>query len=574
MIDGSPTTLHKQLPLSSAEKVKSTLEKLGLTCTLEPCWELVEKEPEVEMYRCPACGHIQAPAESDLDVCEQCGVIGEKYKGVLAKRQLIEAERRKHDIRQQYEERLAQERHERETQLEEEKAIRKRFGWEKRPKTRSVLTGAAIGLSLLGVAALAFILQDRQSEPVPSPAQPANASMDPGMASGATAEGATQAFSEQDAAAEQLAMQLHEEAQAQAKRGDSAAAQQAFDKALEVANRIEDPGSRETLVGAVAQSQGSLGQLPQALQTSATIEDPQLRARTLTSIAADRAEAGDSAGSQAALSRLIDGAARAGPGDTVETAEIFQLIAEYCIKTGDYAQALEITQKLPDPYRRAVGLAKIAEAQIAMQETRGAQETLKSISNVVGQIQDDPSQTEILSTLGKLYSGLNDHDSAAKAFGMALDTADKIAGLSNRAGALGTIAKDYFLAGDKVSAERIFQRATELASVAIGDAGGDRALHKIARDRTSLKDFSGAIATADKIQAAYWRAVALKDIARTQMSAGEAIAAKQTFARALQASTQIDDLEQRSEVLTDITDAQLMAAVTPSSPSRQTPVAP
>ncbi|MFZ0257312.1 MAG: hypothetical protein WAN46_17115, partial [Gammaproteobacteria bacterium] len=58
-------------------------------------------------------------------------------------------------------------------------------------------------------------------------------------------------------------------------------------------------------------------------------------------------------------------------------------------------------------------------------------------------------------------------------------------------------------------------------------------------------------------ESSYARAIALKDIAQAQMRAGDRVSAKANFSQALNASREIDDIERRSKVLTEITDAQM-----------------
>jgi eukaryotic-like serine/threonine-protein kinase len=45
----------------------------------EASWQLVEMEKVEDRYTCPACGHVQKKAEDESDICDQCGVIGNKH---------------------------------------------------------------------------------------------------------------------------------------------------------------------------------------------------------------------------------------------------------------------------------------------------------------------------------------------------------------------------------------------------------------------------------------------------------------------------------------------------------------
>jgi hypothetical protein len=78
-----PVLLGENIPLAKAETMLKKLTALGLQCRLDPmALGLVSAEEEQpnDVYRCPACGHCQPPAQGTLlDTCQRCGVVGKAY---------------------------------------------------------------------------------------------------------------------------------------------------------------------------------------------------------------------------------------------------------------------------------------------------------------------------------------------------------------------------------------------------------------------------------------------------------------------------------------------------------------
>jgi tetratricopeptide (TPR) repeat protein/ribosomal protein L37AE/L43A len=92
--------LGENVPKDKAEKLLEKLTAIGLKCRIDPmALSLVpveEDEQQNNVYRCPACGHNQAPAKGgNLDICERCGVVGRNYEAANELKQALEMERRR-----------------------------------------------------------------------------------------------------------------------------------------------------------------------------------------------------------------------------------------------------------------------------------------------------------------------------------------------------------------------------------------------------------------------------------------------------------------------------------------------
>jgi hypothetical protein len=309
----------------------------------------------------------------------------------------------------------------------------------------------------------------------------------------------------------------------------------------------------------------------------------------LGAIAAERAKAGDSKASEQALSMIAEIANRADEQDSAPTPvqgtgaqviiaqpkspavrhkkdkpEISSLeyITDYYINSGDLHLLSKIADKVNDPFRRTLILNKIAQAQIEINHKEAAQATLAQSVGVAKKITDARDRLQVFSSIASLYTKLKDKK-ANTVFALAADSARRIIDLAERAKVLSTIAKEQAAAGYKDSAKQTFAQALAVTSTIMEFSTRTDTLRKIVEDQASVKNFDDALNTASRIESIYLRATAFKDIGKMQGQAGHPLAANQTFARALEASRYIDDVDQRAKVLLEINNAQLSALKKP-----------
>ncbi len=169
---------------------------------------------------------------------------------------------------------------------------------------------------------------------------------------------------------------------------------------------------------------------------------------------------------------------------------------------------------------------------------------------------------QVFSSIASLYTKLKDKK-ANTVFALAADSARRIAEPAERIKVLSTIAKEQAAAGYKDSAKQTFAQALAVTSMIMEFSTRTDTLRKIVEDQASVKNFDDALNTASRIESVYLRVTALKDIGKMQGQAGHPLAANQTFARALEASRYIDDVDQRAKVLLEINNAQLSALKKP-----------
>ncbi|MFZ0254906.1 MAG: hypothetical protein WAN46_04505, partial [Gammaproteobacteria bacterium] len=552
-------TFRKQLSHSAAEKLKWILEQNGLKCELQPSWQLVEIEKEIEMYTCPACGHEQEKARDDSDVCAQCGVIAAKYAKTLERNQLIASEKRQYEIRQKLQAQLEKEAAERTAQQEELRKIRKRFGWENSSRRKALTMSSLVGISLVATGILAYALQDGKSDEralemasveqitasavgdFPPVSEPVATTFSGVIPQAIETPGSTS----DDIVAAERAAQLDQLAQDQAAQGNHTAAQETFQTALKATADIEDSTHRENALSDISQHQAQSGDMSGALQTADQIKDLRARGQTLSAIATDRSRAADKEGSEKAFERLIETSNHIN-GETAnningdepfDRAHMLQFICDYALQSNDIYQALEVSAEIDEPFRRAEMLTKIAEKQLQLEDVVGAQETITAIEDVLDGLQNEEERAVVLSSIGGLFATVGDEERSKQAFSRAIESADLIQSRSKRATVMSAIAKDHYIAGHRNLARQIFARATTLAgTIKVDTDSRDEALRSITRDQASIFEFAGAVKTAAQTESSYARAIALKDIAQAQMRAGDRVSAKANFSQALNAS--------------------------------------
>lgn len=565
-------TFRKQLSHSAAEELKGVLEHNGLKCKLQPSWQLVEIEQEIEMYACPACGHEQEKVEDDLDVCGQCGVIATKYAKTLARNQLITSEKRSYEIRQKLQAQLEKEAAERKAQQEELRKIRKRFGWEDRSRRKVLAMTSLVGIPLVATGILAYTLQDgsfdNQGLQAESMEQIAASAFDDFQVVSepvaATLSDVTQDAIEapesttQDVWAAEKAAELDQLAQDHAAEGNNAEARETFDDALKAAADIEDSTYRENTFSAISQHQAQSGDVSNALETAGQIKDVKLRGETLSAITTERSRAADREGSERAFERLMETAKHVNSEESLDGAHMLEFIADYAIGSNDIYQALEVCAEMDEPFRRAETLTKIAEKQLQLDDIVGAQETITAIENALGGLENGEERARALSSIARLYATAGQEEKSKQAFSDAMESTDLIKSRSKRATVMSSIAKDQYTAGRKDLARHIFAKARTLAGTIMVDTGSrDETLRTITQDQASVSEFAESVKTIAQMESSYARAIALKNIAHAQMRAGDTASAKASLSQALGASKEINDIELRSKALTEITDAQM-----------------
>ena len=96
ILTNQPVVLAENLTEDQAQNFLQTLTNIGLNCRLEPMQlSLAPVGQEDPVYQCPACGQKQPPALNGQDICQRCGVVGNKYQNYNEYNEVLEIERQR-----------------------------------------------------------------------------------------------------------------------------------------------------------------------------------------------------------------------------------------------------------------------------------------------------------------------------------------------------------------------------------------------------------------------------------------------------------------------------------------------
>jgi hypothetical protein len=320
---------------------------------------------------------------------------------------------------------------------------------------------------------------------------------------------------------------LGEIAVAQANAGETEAAHLSLDQALQAAQSLIAPDKQVAALAGIAAAQARAGQVEEGLRTARAIGGPDSQARALVPIAELQAKAGNV---EAALqtARAIN--------DPKSQARALARIAIIQAQVGKTEAALQTTGAINDPGWRDEALTAVAAAQARAGQVEVALQTARSL--------DRYYQARALKAIAMVQAEAGLAEAA-------LQTASAIDLLSQWPGALGAIAAALARAGQaetaKVTLEQALQNTDAIndsyfrveALVAIAAAHAQAGLAQ------ATLPTAGAIGENDFYR--LWEA--LQPIAVEQVRAGEAEAARLTFAQILQAGNSCDDFSFRARAL-------------------------
>lgn len=98
IFEKNSNTALEGVSLEVAEHYQKEFGKALVTTEIRPTIQIVEFEPDDDtpkVYRCPACGHEQPSVKDRLDMCDVCGVIGQRYSSNSRLKMVMEEERRR-----------------------------------------------------------------------------------------------------------------------------------------------------------------------------------------------------------------------------------------------------------------------------------------------------------------------------------------------------------------------------------------------------------------------------------------------------------------------------------------------
>lgn len=305
-------------------------------------------------------------------------------------------------------------------------------------------------------------------------------------------------------------------------------------------------------------------------------------AQALGAVAASQARAGEGAAARATYAALLDAEHRVEEQRVrlgTEWARSFTLkaIVDQQIEAGSLDEALELAAQIQQPRPRAEALTGIGRALALAGRQAAAQAAfVDAVASARLMDEDEVSpdwtpirlwrvtETVLLTrfTLNEMRSRTLSALAAAQAeagdFAAALDTAGKIAADAVRVGSLWAIGEAQERAGLPAEAGTTFAAARAAAGLD-GAAARPALLAALAQAQAQAGRFEVALETAEEIPADLDRAGALIAIASSQAQAGQLEAAADTFDWALALALDVEDRQEREDLLMDLGDALVSA---------------
>ncbi len=358
-----------------------------------------------------------------------------------------------------------------------------------------------------------------------------------------------------------------------------------YNQAIQVAQIIENtPYYKASVLGAIATQYAQAGQMEQAIQIAQTLEMPDSKAKTLTTIAAKYAADGQQAKASEVFSQAIQIAQTAGDG-------LLGTIAIQYAQAGQPDAALSIVSKIDDAHSKAIALTAIAlEYTKAGQPTKASpliSQTLETIQaipeayqqsglrqemirnfvkagqydfalQVVQVIDDNFAKSETLREIAKQAAEAGEFDKALQI----VQGIDK-SFIDERNAAFQKIALSYASAGQYDKAIQVTQaienygssytyRARTLGAIA-------NQLGKAGQAQRATEVFSQAVQVANSLEFPSNRAEALGAVALEYALGGQQNKASETLSQALQLAQTIEDVSSNSYTLRTIADQYIFA---------------
>jgi len=615
-----PEKIQKGLSLEMAQKNKKIIEDLGLLCDIIPSLTLTammqEEEDEKARYQCPACGHKQTLSVNNPDICEACGIVGNKYLDKESDKSILKQEVKRYNRLKKLSEKHLQE--QTEISNREKKILEIRKNLEKKDR-KSVSHPFALGAMVItacGIWALQFynehaiVVSDITEEKSTS----IQASVDVGTKAQTVVKmdqlqqvlpsidgypSSNQEFLTSAKALSATGADAFDTNSSGSLMEQNASTIPNWTSQMEVNHDIADRiTSRQTSVDVglenpaapimsrseLTQDQAvvQIDQLQQALPSTdgylssnqdfvtsvkalniTTGADPDIAPIELSQVTADTqlqlsqsmksiADTNSSGSSMEQNASTVRNLASQIQVSHDKDALLLERLA-INIQNNEVDQSEDIAESIDNPYKRTLALINISHAKLTLGDSAGAESVLNKAVQVADAITSPIEQIKSYGSIATAFSELKDSSSAQRVFDTALVYANRLADPVDRVSSLIIVGGYQAASGNKEAARKSFKLAQSFAAKNIVDPEvRNMAYQVIALNRATTADFQEALRTADRITQPLMRAGIIKKLADIQSYLGQQDDAKRTYSLALENSVHISDVLQRRRMLDNI----------------------
>ena len=362
-----------------------------------------------------------------------------------------------------------------------------------------------------------------------------------------------------------------------AKIGDETGARETFAVAIRIGEQVEDVPRRDWTLRRIAEAQVGMGFILGALKTVERMNETSTQWSVLAELAKLRAKAEDIEHALRIIKKIAAEDHRS---------HALQDLAEAQAKAGDMSQALQVIEQIDDTERRIIAMEGVINAQADARDETEVEAAFVNVMQVAKRIQDAYWRGRVLRAIAKAQAKAGSEAAATAALVDAIQAVDEMqdkavawsdiasvqAAVGDIAGALQTakridrsnernwalvgIAEAQAKTGNVVqSLETVGQihdasyvRVVALGNIAnvqasAGDVIGalrtvekiypsserDRILSELVKGPAEAENIPGVLLIVGEIDAALSRNVALRNVARLQVEAGNVVGAVQTL---------------------------------------------
>jgi len=317
-----------------------------------------------------------------------------------------------------------------------------------------------------------------------------------------------------------------------------------YDMAREMAVDIEDPSMRAETLSWIAGRQSKAGDdeavratLDDALTAAKAIQNPKERARALADIVPRQTAAGDRARAQTTLAAALDAAAAMAAEDDEDLSAV---MAPAQAAIGDHKAAMKTVAAISDDRRRGRALAAIAHEDAAAGNYAAALEIARTIDGC-------NRRAKVLAEIARAQASAGQHAAAKKTVASALKASADIKDKRKREKTLTRIAAAQVALGDHKAALRTSRSGKIFAGVikaqiSAGDLDSarrtaalikkgehqDKAFLAIVHMEVAQRHFAAATRAAASIDGSFEQEGAFTAIIRAEMGARDIEAARST----------------------------------------------
>lgn len=452
LFNSGMASICEGLTEEQAQALSDQLATIGVICTTRPTLQLVAKATEDEnastaIYTCPACGHTQPKVKENqqnkLDICESCGIVGERYQQKKRKTQIFQDEKQKFEqsradrIREVLEKaKLAEE------AMMREEARRQLGILNSDNHLPKIVVGFVV--VLLGLGGLYYynnLPPDKTVENAEKLAEQEASKQD---------ELSAQALEKNQAKLLEIGEKLSEKLPSNLSVANS-------DAIIERANDRENAAASQ----AVFADQVNAEKKAVSAKLTAALKDDIQKPKTLQAIQEKKVREVASTEviravevAQVSLPRL--------PISADEHAENRNRLKQL-LRLDEMDLAETIISKVTIPYARALLLLDVVDWHLQNQRRDLALKFVERLNTELKQTPEVEQQILIMGAISKAHLSLDEWDLAGTTLQQAISVSAKIPALPNQINALTRLANEQSLFGNQIASHQILEQASKLA---------------------------------------------------------------------------------------------------------------